>query len=179
MDISNVISIAGMPGLYKVVAQAKNGVVVESLVDGKRTQAFNSQRISALTDISIYTTGEDMPLKDVLQKIFDKEKGATCIDTKSADEKALRKYMSEVMPEYDEERVHTSDLKKLFSWYNLLHKSGLLTAEEKTEDEKVNVKAEGEKVKQPVVKKDPGVKAAPKTNAPKVKVQGVRKTGSA
>ncbi|MFM2018263.1 MAG: hypothetical protein RL007_1919, partial [Bacteroidota bacterium] len=131
MDISNVIAIAGMPGLYKVVAQAKNGVIVESLIDKKRVPAFNSHKISALPDISIYTTSEDMPLKDVLQKIFDKTKGEKCTDPKTLDEKGLRAYMADILPEYDEERVHVSDLRKLFSWFNMLHGAGLLTAEEK------------------------------------------------
>src|ERR1044071_4372896 len=120
MDISKVLSIAGMPGLYKVVGHTNNGVIVESLTDKKRFPAFNSNKISALNDISIYTTGEDMPLKDVLQKIFDKEKGEKSIDPKSTDEKGLRGYMKSVLPEYDEERVHYSDLKKLFNWYNQL-----------------------------------------------------------
>src|SRR5688500_9115039 len=105
MDISKVIAIAGMPGLYKVVGQTNNGVIVESLNDKKRFPAFNSSKISALTDISIYTSGEDMPLKDVLQKISDKEKGEKSLDPKSTDEKGLRAYMKEVLPEYDEERV--------------------------------------------------------------------------
>jgi phosphomannomutase len=178
MDISNVIAIAGMPGLYKVVAQAKNGVIVESLVDKKRVPAFNSHKISALPDISIYTTSEDLPLKDVLQKIFDKEKGATCPDPKSLDEKGLRAYMSEVLPEYDEERVHVSDLRKLFTWYNMLHGAGLLTAEEKQEDADKKIVSE-EKTKQPALKKDTANKPQAKTNAPKVKAQGVRKTGTA
>ena len=178
MDISNVIAIAGMPGLYKVVAQAKNGVIVESLVDKKRVPAFNSHKISALPDISIYTTSEDMPLKDVLQKVFDKEKGEKCPDPKTLDEKGLRAYMAEVLPEYDEERVHVSDLRKLFSWYNMLHGAGLLTAEEKKEDGDKKFVSE-EKSKQPSLKKDTASKPQAKTNAPKVKAQGVRKTGTA
>ena len=74
MDISNVISMTGMPGLYKVIAQSKGGVIVESLIDKKRFPAYASNRISTLEDISIYTTGDDLPLKEVYQKIFEKEK---------------------------------------------------------------------------------------------------------
>lgn len=178
MDISSVISIGGMPGLYKVVGQTKNGVIVESLIDKKRIPAFNSNnKISALADISIYTTGEDMPLKDVLQKIYDKEKGGKAIDPKANDEKALREYMTTVLPEYDEERVHISDLRKLFNWYNLLHGSGLLEAEEKTgEDGK---KIVDEKTKAPATRNEVQVKQQAKSNAPKVKAQGVRKSGTA
>lgn len=176
MDISKVLAIAGMPGLYKVVGQTNNGVIVESLADKKRFPAFNSNKISALNDISIYTTGEDMPLKDVLQKIFDKEKGEKSIDPKSIDEKGLREYMKSVLPEYDEERVHYSDLKKLFNWYNQLQVSGLLTAEEPKEDG--DVKLPGEE-KKSAVKNEVQQKQNAKSNAPKVKAAGVRKSGTA
>jgi hypothetical protein len=175
MDISTVIAIAGMPGLYKVVGQTKNGVICESLIDKKRIPAFNSHKISSLTDISIYTTGEDKPLKDVLQAIFDKEKGEKCIDPKSTDDKGLREYMKTVLPDYDEERVHTSDLKKLFNWYNLLQASGLAAAEEKEGDEKLNLGDE----KKNVVKNEVQTKQQSKSNAPKVKAAGVRKSGTA
>lgn len=175
MDISKVIAIAGMPGLYKVVGQTNNGVIVESLADKKRFPAFNSNKISALSDISIYTTGEDLPLKDVLQKIFDKEKGEKCLDPKSTDDKGLRTYMTSVLPEYDEERVHTSDLKKLFNWYNQLHGTGLLTAEEKAEEGDVKL---GDDKSKPV-KNEVQIKQQAKSNAPKVKAAGVRKSGTA
>lgn len=180
MDISNVIAITGMPGLYKVVAQSKNGVIVESLADKKRFPAFASSPISKLDDISIYTTSEELPLKDVYQKIFDKENGGKCIEPKSSDEKAMRAYIETVVPDYDKERVHVSDLRKLFNWYNLLQSSGLLTAEEKKEegDEKAKV-ADLEKTKVPSAKKEVVKKQSAKSNAPKVKVQGVRKSGTA
>ncbi len=175
MDISTVIAIAGMPGLYKVVGQTKNGVICESLVDKKRIPAFNSHKISSLTDISIYTTGEDKPLKDALQAIFDKEKGEKCLDPKTTDEKGLREYMKTVIPDYDADRVHTSDIKKLFTWYNLLHGSGLLTAEEKEGEDKLNLGDE----KKPVIKNEVQTKQQAKSNAPKVKAAGVRKSGTA
>lgn len=175
MDISSVISIAGMPGLFKVVGQTKNGVICESLIDKKRIPAFNSHKISSLTDISIYTTGEDKPLKEVLQAIFDKEKGGKCLDPKSTDEKGLRDYMKSVLPEYDAERVHTSDLRKLFNWYNMLHGTELLTAEEKSEEEKLNLPDE----KKPVIKNEVQTKQQAKSNAPKVKAAGIRKSGTA
>lgn len=179
MDISKVIAIAGMPGLYTVVAQAKNGVIVESLVDKKRVPAFNSHKISALSDISIYTTGDDLPLKDALQKIFDKEKGGKCADPKAHDEKSLREYTLTVIPEYDAERVHISDLRKLFSWYNMLQASGHLVAEEKKEDADGKNLIGDEKPKAPAAKKEVVAKQQSKSNAPKVKAQGVRKSGTA
>ncbi|MFY8029725.1 MAG: DUF5606 domain-containing protein, partial [Bacteroidia bacterium] len=127
MDISKIIAISGYPGLFKVVAQAHNGIIVESLIDKKRMQAFSTYKISALEDISIFTTGDDVPLKDVFKKILDKEKGQTSTDAK-ANNDDLKAYMAGVLPDYDKERVHVSDIKKLITWYNLLEKNGMLTA---------------------------------------------------
>jgi hypothetical protein len=141
MDLSGIISIAGMSGLYRVVAQTKNGLIVESLVDKKRVPAYSTNRVSALEDVSIYSTGDDVPLKEVFQKIFDKEKGAACIDHKSADAE-LRKYFKSVFAEYDEDRVYTSDIKKVLMWYNSLQKEGLLDKKEETKaEDKPKVKA--------------------------------------
>lgn len=180
MNIKNIISVSGMPGLYKVIAQSRNGFIVESLVDKKRSPVFSSNKISTLTDISIYTTGEDMPLKDVLQKIFDKEKGNACIDAKSADAE-LTKYMETVMPEYDKERVRISDIKKLFAWYNLMQKAGgiLDAAEEESTEEVSDLTADAAKNKTSKPVKDT-VNKPLKTSGAKAKAtQGVRKTGTA
>lgn len=178
MDISNIISMSGMPGLYKVIAQSKNGVIVESLIDKKRFPAFASNRISTLEDISIYTTGDDMPLKEVYKKIYEKENGGPCIDPKASDEKALRAYLESAIPEYDKERVHISDLRKLFSWYNILQKAGLLSAAEpeEKEDKKLNLDKNNAN---PSQKKEVVKKQDAKSNAPKVKAQGIRKSGVA
>lgn len=181
MDISKIIFITGMPGLYKVIAQSKNGVIVESLQDKKRFPAFSSSRISTLQDISVYTTGDDLPLKDVYLKIFEKEKGGKALDPKTSDEKAMRAYIESVVPGYDKERVHVSDLRKMFNWYNILQEAGLLAAEE-AKDEDADAKAllsDKDKPKVPAVKKDVGQKQNLKSNAPKVKAQGVRKSGTA
>ncbi|MFM2018865.1 MAG: hypothetical protein RL007_2521, partial [Bacteroidota bacterium] len=99
-------------------------------------------------------------------------------DPKTLDEKGLRAYMADILPEYDEERVHVSDLRKLFSWFNMLHGAGLLTAEEKQDDGDKKIVAD-DKTKQPALKKDTVSKQQAKSNAPKVKAQGVRKTGTA
>src|SRR5689334_3170999 len=112
MDISGIISIAGMSGLFKVVAQTKNGLIVESLIDKKRVPAYASHKVSALEDVSIYSTGDDVPLKEVFQKIYDKEKGKPAIDHKSPDAE-LKKYFKAAFAEYDEERVYVSDIKKV------------------------------------------------------------------
>jgi len=133
MNLSGIIAISGKPGLFKVVAQAKNSIIVESLVDGKRGPAYATDRISALEDISIYTYSEDKPLKEIYRAIYDKEGGKECPSHKDSLDK-LTKYLLTILPDYDAERVYSSDIKKLFQWYNLLHKSGNLILEEVEEE---------------------------------------------
>lgn len=177
MDLSGIIAIAGMSGLFKVIAQTKNGLIVESLIDKKRVQAFSTHKISALEDVSIYSTGDDVPLKDVFQKIYDKEKGGACIDHKSADAE-LKKYFKAAFAEYDEERVYVSDIKKVLNWYNSLQKDGLLEKKEETEAEKLKLKNLADAKGAVKTVKDTGPKTV-KTASSKVKVQGVRKSGVA
>jgi hypothetical protein len=181
MDLTGIISISGMSGLFKIVAQIKNGVLVESLIDKKRVPAYATHKVSELANITIYSTEDNVPLKDVFQKIFDKEKGGPCIDSKSA-EAELKKYLKGVFPEYDDSRVYISDIKKLLSWYNILQKQGLLNKEEeKKPEEKAKVKAANDKEAKPAAKAKAKT-AAPKsvkTAGSKVKVAGVRKTGTA
>jgi hypothetical protein len=128
MNLTGVIAISGRPGLYKVVAQGKNNVIVESLDDKKRFPAYSSDRISALEDISIYTYDEDKPLKEIIATIFEKENGGPAISHKESDANLIA-YISDILPNYDKERVYVSDIKKIFQWYNLCHKAGLLVVE--------------------------------------------------
>ncbi|HIW87288.1 MAG TPA: DUF5606 domain-containing protein [Candidatus Onthomorpha intestinigallinarum] len=129
MDLSTILSISGKPGLYKLISQTKTGALVESLLDSRRMPAFSHERISSLEDISIFTEEDDVPLKKVLQSIYRKENGGDCIDNK-ADEKDIRAYMEEVLPNYDRERVYLSDMRKLFSWYRILNANKLIDLEE-------------------------------------------------
>ncbi len=179
MDLSGIISIAGMSGLYKVIAQTKNGLIVESMIDKKRVQAFSTHKISALEDVSIYSTGDDVPLKDVFQKIYDKEKGGPAVDHKTADTE-LKKYFKGVFAEYDEERVYVSDIKKVLNWYNTLQKDGSLEKKAEAEaSDKPKIKTPADaKGATKTVKKDTSAKPV-KTASSKVKVQGVRKSGVA
>jgi hypothetical protein len=133
MNLTGIIAISGKPGLYKVIAQGKNSIIVESLMDGKRVPAYSTDRISALDDISIYTYDEDAPLRDLLTAIFKKEDGKECPSHKD-DLKDLTTYLLGLLPNYDQERVYPSDIKKIFQWYNLLHKSGNLKLEEIVEE---------------------------------------------
>ena len=177
MNLTGIISIAGKPGLFKVVAQGKNNVIVESLEDKKRFPAYSSDRISALDDISIYTTDEDVSLKIILRTIYDKENGAATISHKE-DKKNLENYILEILPNYDQERVYISDVKKIFQWYNLLHKSGELKLSE-TDVDTENSETEESKSEEKAPKKEKKVvsgtpktkptttKATPKTTASK------------
>lgn len=147
MNLKGIISIAGKPGLFKVISQSKNSLIVESLIDKKRFPAFAANKISALDEISMYTTEEDVPLGEIVQKIYDKENGATCVDAKE-DPSAHHAYFESILPNYDKERVYNSDLKKLFAWYNLLHSSGeLAKIIENSKKEEVEANAEKKSAK--------------------------------
>ncbi|HTO37307.1 MAG TPA: DUF5606 domain-containing protein [Brumimicrobium sp.] len=169
MDLTGIISVSGKTGLFKVVAQSKSNIIIESLIDNKRVPAYSTDRISALEDISIYTYDEDFPLREVYKSIAKK---TNCGEAPSHKEslKTLEIYLEEILPNYDQERVYPSDIKKIFQWYNLLHKAGLITLEEKVE-EKVEVEAPEavEKVEKPkAAKKKVEAKEAPKAAAKKV-----------
>ena len=123
--IRRIVSIAGKPGLFKLVSQGKNMLIVESLQTGKRTPAYARDKVISLGDVAIYTNDEDMPLADVLEKIS-AFTGGQPIDVKSfADDAAIRSYFAEILPDFDKERVYTTDIKKLFSWYNQLIAAGV------------------------------------------------------
>lgn len=124
--LKTILSIAGKPGLYKLVSQGKNMLIVESLVDKKRFPAYGNEKIISLGDIAMYTDAEDVPLKDVLISMRQKENGeAVALDWKKASAEELRDYLAAVLPAFDRERVHTSDIKKLIAWYNILVAGGL------------------------------------------------------
>ncbi len=134
MDLKDLLAITGKPGLYKTVGQNKTSLIVESLNDGKKMPVYSAHKISALEDISIYTYEEDVPLKEVFGKIYEKEDGGKAISHKSSSAE-LKSYMTEVLPDFDEDRVYTSDLKKIFSWYNNLHDNNLLNKAEEASEE--------------------------------------------
>jgi len=127
--LKGILAITGQPGLYKVISEGKNNVVIESLLTGKKSTAHADAKMSTLEDIAIYTIEEDIPLKKVFRKISDKENGGPAIDAKSSPEE-LKKYFTEILPDYDKTRVYGSDVKKVISWYNLLNEKGLLVFED-------------------------------------------------
>ncbi|NLB64823.1 MAG: DUF5606 domain-containing protein [Fibrobacter sp.] len=123
--LKEILSISGKPGLYKMISQAKNMIIVESIVDGKRIPTYAKDKIVSLGDIAIYTHTEEIPLGEVLENIRKKESGEKCPVDPKADNDTLRAYMEEILPEYDKDRVYPSDMRKLYSWYNLLISSGM------------------------------------------------------
>ncbi len=134
--LTGVISISGKPGLYKVITQTKNGLIVESVVDGRRIPVYPSDQVSSIEDISVYTQEDDVPLTEIFEKMYETTGGKESIDHKSAPEE-LRSTFAGMIPDYDEDRVYNSDLKKLFQWFNILVNADLLgkTAAQPEENE--------------------------------------------
>ncbi|MBL7905546.1 MAG: DUF5606 domain-containing protein [Bacteroidales bacterium] len=132
MDLKEIMAIGGKPGLYKMVAQAKNGIIIESILDQKRTQAFAHDKISSLEEISVFTDTEDKPLKEVLRSFYEKLEGKQTPDFKN-DSNKLKAFFGEMLPDYDKERVYTSHMQKIISWYNLLIQHNLLDFSENDE----------------------------------------------
>ena len=165
--LKTILSISGKPGLFKLISQAKNMLIVESLQTGKRQPAYAHEKIISLGDIAIFTDEEDVPLSEVLNAIKEKENGAkVTLDIKKADKETLRAYLAEVLPNFDRERVYPTDIKKLISWYNLLVETGNtdFVEEEKPQkdadventaatDDSVNEKEEKPKTKKATKKK--------------------------
>ncbi|MFY7707305.1 MAG: DUF5606 domain-containing protein, partial [Flavobacteriales bacterium] len=133
VTLEKILSVSGKPGIYQLIAGGKSIIIAESLVDGKRMPIHPSQRVSSLSDISIFTIEEDVPLKDVFEKMKEHYKGAAAPDHKS-EGKTLRTEMEKFLPTYDAERVYDSDIKKLFQWYNILQAKDMLEFEEAQEE---------------------------------------------
>ena len=135
MDLKKILSIAGKPGLYKLVAQSKNGLIIESLIDGKRMNAFMNEKISSLEEISLFSHNEDVPLNVALRNMYNLTNGQKAID-KKADDSAVKAFFEQVVPDYDKERVYVSHMRKVIGWYNLLIEKGILdySEEEVTEN---------------------------------------------
>lgn len=140
MSLEKIIAIAGKPGLFKLITQTRAGFVAESLIDKKRLSVSIQQNVSVLSEIAIYTLTEEVPLKTVFSKIKEKENGAaTAVAPKDSKDK-LEEYFFDILPDYDEDRVYVSDIKKVIQWYNLLQKHDMLDlldtdAETKSDEE--------------------------------------------
>lgn len=179
IDLTGIISISGQPGLFKIIAQSKNGIIIEGLADKKRTNIYSTTKVSTLADIGMYTTGDDKPIEEIITAIFEKEKGGPCVDSK-ADDKAITAYFASVLPDYDKERVYVSNMRKLFNWYTILQTTGNLKekdASAETEESKA-LKAAADKNKVAKTNLKDSSKNV-KTSAGVTKTAGVRKTGTA
>lgn len=135
--LETVLAISGKPGLYKLVTRGRQHLVVESLDEQKkRMPAFATDRVISLADIAMYTDDEEIALKKVLKAILDKEEGKpSSIDPKKASSNELHEYFTAVLPNWDQDRVHDSDIKKLLQWYNIIVKNGIDFSEDLKEDE--------------------------------------------
>ncbi len=139
MEFSKIIAVTGKPGLFQVVSQTKTGLIVDSLVDKKRFPITSTQNVSLLENIAIYTYEEEVPLLTIFKTMYEKEEGKETISHKESGNK-LTAYFAEILPDYDDERVYTSNIKKVVQWYNLLVKAGIdfseveATTEENTEE---------------------------------------------
>lgn len=134
--LKKILSISGKPGLYRLVNQGRNMLIVENIATGRRQPAYASDKVVSLGDIAIYTTESDTPLADVLEKVKEANSGKE-VDVKAiGDDTKIREYFKTILPEYDEERVYTTDIRKLFAWYNQLISAGVTEfKEEETKEE--------------------------------------------
>ena len=164
MKITDILAVAGKPGLYQVLASGSASIVVESMVDGKRSSVPGTARVSNLADITMYTHDDDVPLLDILNRMHDAQKGAEGPSHKDAAQ-TIRDFVDGIVPELDHDRVYQSDLKKLVQWYNLLVSKGAfpLEAPEKPEE----APAEEAPKKEAKAEKKPAKKTAAKKPAAK------------
>jgi len=166
MSLEKILSIAGKPGLYQLKTQTRAGFLAESLEDGKKISVSARHNVSLLSEIAIYTLTEEVPLRTVLTKISDKESGGATISHKASKDE-LEAYFLDLLPDYDKERVYTSDIKKVLQWYNLLHKAEITDFSEKevTEDEAAAVSKAIEASKVTGAKTGAAKKGAPKASS--------------
>ena len=127
MELAKIIHVSGKAGLYKIISQGKNVIITESLVEEKRVPIYANDQANSLDNIEVYTYNDTINLIDVLRTIAKKEKSNQCISHKSSKDQ-LKDYFREIIPEYDEERVYHSDIKKIIQWYNILQSCNIINA---------------------------------------------------
>ena len=173
MKITDILAVAGKPGLYQVLASGSASIVVESMVDGKRSSVPGTARVSNLADITMYTHDDDVPLLDILNRMHEAQKGEAGPSHKDAAQ-TIRDFVDGIVPELDHDRVYQSDLKKLVQWYNLLVGKGAFpleapeTTEEAAQEEEVKEEKKASS-KKPAAKKPAAKKPAAKKPAKKKK----------
>lgn len=142
MDLKEILTISGYSGLYKMISQTRNGVIVESLIDKKRMPAYASYKISSLEDIAVFTADGEVRLAVVIKNIYEKENGGPAGVIAKATNEQVKAYFAEVLPEYDRNRVYVSDMKRLFTWYNLLQSLNLIDIETVKEEAQLEITPE-------------------------------------
>ena len=169
MDLTNILAVSGKPDLNELISRTKNGAIVKNLVTGQKFPVFASSSISQLSEIRMFTTNDEKPLEEIFQNIYNLlEAKPTDFDPKKAESATLFDLLAKVLPDYDTERVHASDAKKLFAWYNVLLSAGKLTPTE----EEAKEEPKEEVAEKPAPKKSaPKKSAAPKQAAPKASTQ--------
>jgi hypothetical protein len=174
MDLSGIISVSGMGGLYKVLSQTRNGLMIESLLDGKKLPVFSSHKISALEDISIYGMQDDIPLKEVFTAI--KASKTTEFPEAKDSEARIKEAFAALLPSYDADRVYVSDMKKVFGWFQLLESKGMLEATEEVVEE--NAEGTTKSADKAKSASKPKPKEVAKNSAPKASTKGMAKTAT-
>ena len=171
MDLKDILAISGQPGLHQFVAQSSRGVIVEALVDGKRQNIPPTARVSSMAEIAIFTDSEDKPLEKILQDMFRTLDGKEAVSHKASNDE-ISEFFGRMVPDYDRERVHVSDMKKILQWYNILLSKGLIDLEEPKDEEgdetEADASAEKKAEKKTAEKKPAGAKtktpSAPKAS---------------
>jgi len=169
-----IVSISGKPGLFKLISQSKNMVIVESLIDGKRQPAFQNEKISTLNDIAMFTETGEKPLREILKAALELENGKQiAIDAKNASIEVLHEYFAKVLTNFDKERIYPNDIKKFILWYNLLVEKNITNFDEPQEDEDAET-SKVEKTKVAENKQNTAIKNVQK--AAKANTTGSRQT---
>lgn len=174
MSLDKVLAISGKPGLYKLKNRTRNGFLASSLLDGKTINVGGHHNVSLLSEIAVYTLTEEVPLREIFKLISEKESGKETISHKASKDE-LEEFMFTILPEYDEDRVYASDIKKIVQWYNILIKNGLTDFSE-PEEESAETKTEETPVKE--TKKPSPKKASEKTTQPSAKASSAKKGGA-
>ncbi len=176
MDLSKIISITGKTGLYRVVAQGRQALIAESLTDKKRIPVHSSVRVSSLDEVSMYTKADDVLLSTVFEKLHALEKGKLSVDPKGNLEFLYDK-LGEALPNYDRDRIYSSDIRKFFVWYQMLVDAGIF--EEEKKKKKAEAAKEGKEEKEEKPTKGAGAKSAAKKKAAPAKRASTPKAGGA
>ena len=175
MNLEKILAISGKPGLYALKVQTRTGFVAESFIDGKRITVGLRSNVSLLSEVSMYTTSEEKPLVEVMRSIAKKENNEPTPAFKD-DKAQLAAYFLEILPDYDQDRVYASDIKKVINWYNILQAKGLVSSEEpakaevvvdKSEKNVPSTEAKAIKATKTVAPKNAGMAAAKKAPAQK------------